>query len=89
MNEDKDTITIVVNGREKAVAISELTTNGELSFDKVVRIAFDPPPSGPNIIITVTYRNSAGRPRDGRLSSGQNVKVQDGTIFNVTPTDKS
>ena len=89
MTEDKDTITLIVNGREKTVPSSELSPDGELSFDQVVRIAFDPPPSGPNIVITVTYRNGAGRPPEGRLSADQSVKVQDGTIFNVTPTDKS
>ena len=89
MIKDKDSITILVNGREKVVSKGELTTDGELSFERVVRIAFDPPPTGPNIVITVTYRNSAGRPQDGVLSVGQNVKIQDGTIFNVTPTDKS
>ena len=89
MTEDKDTITLIVNGREKAVPSSDLSPDGELSFDQVVRIAFDPPPSGPNIVITVTYRNGAGRPPEGRLLAGQSVKVQDGTIFNVTPTDKS
>ena len=89
MTEAKNTITIIVNGREKTVTASELSLNGELSFDQVVRIAFDPPPSGPNIIITVTYRNGAGRPLEGRLKAGESVKVQDGTIFNVTPTDKS
>lgn len=89
MTEDKDTITVTVNGREKPVPSSELSSDGELSFDQVVRIAFDPPPSGQNIVITVTYRNGAGRPPEGRLLAGQRVKVQDGTIFNVTPTDKS
>lgn len=89
MTEDKDTILLIVNGREKTVPSKELSPDGELSFDQVVRIAFDPPPSGPNIVITVTYRNGAGRPPEGRLKVGESVKVQDGTIFNVTPTDKS
>ena len=83
MTENKDRIEITVNGREKVV------TSGELSFDEVVRLAFDPPPSGPYIMITVTYRNGAGRPREGTLGAGQSVKVQDGTVFNVTATDKS
>ena len=43
MTEDKDIITIIVNGREKTVPSSELSPDGELSFDQVVRIAFDPP----------------------------------------------
>lgn len=74
---------IIVNGREKVVA------SDELSFDDVVGLAFDTPPSGPNIMITVSYRNSAGRPPNGTLVAGGIVKVQDGTVFNATATDKS
>ncbi len=83
MTEDKDRIKIIVNGREKVV------TSEELSYDEVVRLAFDPPPFGPDIMITVTYRNGAGRPPEGTLIAGQSVKIQDGTVFNVTATDKS
>ena len=89
MIEDKDRIEIIVNGREKAVPSKELSSDGELSFDQVVKLAFDPPPSGRDIVFTMSYRNSAGRPPDGRLVAGQSVKVQDGTVFNVSFTDKS
>ena len=85
----KDTVTIVVNGREKVIPSSELSSDGELSFEQVVRLAFDPPPSGPDIVFTVSYRNGAGRPQDGRLNAGKSVKIQDGTIFNVSFTDRS
>ena len=83
MSEDKDRVTIAVNGREKVVA------SGEISYDSVVGLAFDPLPSGPNIMFTVSYRNGAGRPPEGRLLPGQNVKIQDGTVFNASYTDKS
>ena len=89
MTEDKEKITIVVNGREKVVPSSSMSPNGELSFDEVVKLAFDPPPSGPDIVFTMSYRNGAGRPPDGRLVAGQSVKVQDGTVFNVSYTDRS
>ncbi len=89
MTEDKDTIAIIVNGRERTVTSSELSPDGELSFETVVRLAFDPPPSGPDIVFTMSYRNGAGRPPDGRLVAGQSVKVQDGTVFNVSFTDRS
>ena len=89
MAEDKDTVTIVVNGREKVIPSSELSSDGELSFEQVVRLAFDPPPSGPDIVFTVSYRNGTGRPPDGRLVAGKSVKVGDGTIFNVSFTDRS
>ena len=82
---DKDKVAIIVNGRERVV----VSPDGEVSFDEVVRLAFDPPPSGPNIVFTVSYRNGAGRPPDGRLVEGQRVKIQDGTVFNASFTDKS
>ena len=89
MVECKDTVTIVVNGREKVIPSSELSSDGELSFEQVVRLAFVPPPSGQDIVFTVSYRNGAGRPPDGRLVAGKSVKVGDGTIFNVSFTDRS
>ena len=86
---DKDTITIVVNGREKTIPVSGLSPDGEISFEQVVGLAFDPIPSNPNIVFHVLYSNGAGRPPNGRLAPGGSVKVQDGTIFNVSTTDKS
>ena len=83
ISEDKDRIKVVVNGRERTV------TSDELSYDDVVKLAFDSPPSGPNIMITVTYRNGAGRPPEGTLNPGERVKIREGTVFNATATDKS
>ena len=83
MFDDKDKVQIIVNGRKKVV------TSDELTFVEVVLLAYDPVPSGPYIEITVTYRDGAGRPPDGRLLPDQEVKIQNGTIFNVTVTDKS
>ena len=89
MPNGKDTVTIIVNGREKAIPKNELSADGELTFKQVVNLAYDPQPSGPDIVFTMSYRNGAGRPPEGRLGAGQSVKVQDGTVFNVTYTDKS
>ena len=89
MLEDKDRVKIVVNGREKVVPSGELSSDKEISFRQVVGLAFDPPPSGPGIVFTVSYRNGAGRPPDGRFVAGKSVKIQDGTVFNVSFTDKS
>ena len=71
MVEDKDTVTIVVNGREKVIPSADLTSEGELSFVQVVKLAFDPPPSGPDIVFTVSYRNGAGRPPGREARRGQ------------------
>lgn len=77
-------VTIIVNGRPKVVPANE-----ELSFAQVVALAFDNPPTGANIIFTVTYRKGPEHKPEGTLTEGQSVKVKDGMIFNVTPTDKS
>ena len=74
---------IIVNTREKTVDADELT------FDHVVRLAFDPVPNGPNIMITVSYRHAAGEKHEGTLTQGESVKIKDGTVFVVTATDKS
>ena len=76
-------VTVIVNGRQKMVAAKEL------SFGDVVGLAFDNPPSGPNIVFTVTYRRGEGNKPEGTLIDGETVKVKDGMIFNVTATDKS
>jgi hypothetical protein len=84
-HEDKGhekTFTVIVNGQEKKVA------EETLSFAAVVALAFNPVPTGPNILFTVTYRN-AKEPREGTLVEGQTVEIKNGTIFNVTQTDKS
>lgn len=82
-SDDKDRIAIIVNGRERIV------TSEEISFKEVLELAFNPVPSGPNWEFTVTYRDGAGRPPDGSLRPGGEVKVKDGTVFNATATDKS
>ncbi len=81
--EHKKDVQIVVNGREYTVPKEEIT------FEEVVGLAFDNPPSGPNIVITVTYRRGQGDKPEGSLMPGQSVKVKDGMVFNVTATDKS
>jgi hypothetical protein len=73
-------VTIIVNGREKKVA------KGDISFAEVVALANLP--SNPNTIFTVTYRRGEGN-KEGALVEGETVKVKEGMIFNVTPTDKS
>ena len=75
--------TIIVNGRQKVV------TKNELSFTEVVTLAFNNPPQGENIVITVTYRRGEGNKPEGTLVEGETVKIKEVMIFNVTATDKS
>jgi Multiubiquitin len=75
---------IVVNGRRKEVHKRRLT------FAEVVRLAFPDAPPSDNIIYTVAYRNGGNdRHPEGTLVVGESVKIKDGTIFDVTATDKS
>ena len=80
---DEKGFAIVVNGREKTVKDEELT------FDRVVALAFHDPPAGEFICFTITFRNAAGRKPEGILTEDESVKVRDGTVINVTVTDKS
>jgi hypothetical protein len=73
---------IVVNTKNREVSEKELT------FDKVVELA-QPLPSGPNYEYTIDYRKAAGKKHKGELMPREVVEIKDGTIFDVTPTDKS
>jgi len=75
--------TIIVNGQEKPV------TEKEISFEEVVALAFDPVPTGPQVLITVAYRRGHGQKPQGTLTKGQSVKLKKGMIFDVTATDQS
>lgn len=74
---------IIVNGRPKIVH------DQDVSFEKAVKLAFENPPIGPNVVFTVTYTDAHGPKPDGTLTKGHSVKVKDGTVFNVRATDKS
>src|SRR5574341_2126666 len=75
--------TIIVNGREKVV------DDRELSFAEVIALAFEAPPTGENVIFTVTYSRALGPKPAGTMVEGDAVRIKDGTVFNVTATDKS
>ncbi|MEQ8353982.1 MAG: multiubiquitin domain-containing protein [Kiloniellaceae bacterium] len=82
-DKDKKTITIIVNGREKTVE------EKELSFDDLVHLAFENPPTGELICFTITYHKGHGNKPTGTLNEGESVKLKKGMVFNVTATDKS
>ena len=89
MTENKDDVTLIVNSREREISSKVLSSDGEITFDQVVKLAYTDPPSGPYIELAVSYWNGAGRPTEGILYPGESVKVQDGTVFNVTVNDNS
>lgn len=77
---------IVVNGRKK---FREDLDDRELTFDEVVALAFDDPPTGPQVTFSISYRNGPPQDPTGTLVAGQSVRARRGMIFNVTATDKS
>jgi hypothetical protein len=74
---------IVVNGRPKTVP------GREISYEQVVPLGLDPVPTGPNVVITVTYSEARGPQHSGTLTAGKSVEIRKGTRFNVKATDKS
>jgi len=83
-NESKD-VNIIVNGRQRTAA-----KNSELTVAQVVAMAFDTVPTGENVEFTITYRKGGNEHRpEGSMSGNDTVKVKEGTVFNVTATDKS
>jgi hypothetical protein len=85
MSNDNKDVTIIVNGRQRSVA-----KNSELTVAQVVALAFDQPPTGENVEFTITYRKGGNEHRpEGSMSGNDTVKVKEGTVFNVTATDKS
>lgn len=82
MGKDK-LVTVIVNGTPKEVAKEDLT------YDEVVRLAFETPPYGENTLFSVSYVRGHGNKPEGVLAPGQSLKVKDGMIIDVTATDRS
>jgi hypothetical protein len=76
-------ITIIVNGREN------VWTEDKISYEQLVAIANLPLPGGPSPGFTITYHDGPHDRPDGTLTAGHSVKVKDGMVFNVTPTNQS
>lgn len=75
------TTTIIVNGRPREVQ------GKRISYSEVVQLAFPNEQPDQNIIYTVAYDNPHGK--DGTLVEGQDAKLKEGMIFNVTKTNRS
>lgn len=80
---DRD-VTIKVNGTDETVP------KGSVTYDQIVAFGIELGlPTGPNFLYTITYRKAESKPHEGDLDPGTAVEVREGTIFNVTATDKS
>jgi len=77
------TINIYVNTETKEV------TKRRLSFEDLVKLAFEHPPTGPNIHITIEFGNGPPQNPSGDLLKGHKVVVCDGMVFDVVATDRS
>ncbi|MFE2696975.1 multiubiquitin domain-containing protein [Streptomyces mirabilis] len=77
------TYEIVVNGSKRTVTTEVVT------FEQAVSLAFAQVPTGPNVLITVSYRHAHQKPAEGTLTAGAGVHVKNGTVLSVTATDKS
>lgn len=76
--------TVIVNGRPKQWDSKEIT------FEQVVSLAFDSPPNGADTIFSVTYRRGGNEHRpEGVMVEGDSIKVKEGTVFNVSATNRS
>ncbi len=76
-------VQIVVNGRPKHAHKHELT------FDDLVHLAFENPPSGEAVQFTIQYTRGHGPKAAGTLVEGQLVKLKAGMEFDVTATNRS
>lgn len=76
-------IEIIVNAEPKLVSARRLT------FEDVVRLAFDDAVFNENIVYTVTYKRGPQPHREGTLVAGESVSITNGMIFNAKRTDKS
>ncbi|KQY56179.1 hypothetical protein ASD11_14965 [Aeromicrobium sp. Root495] len=81
--EKKKSTTLMINGRARE------WNDKEISFEELVGLAYPNPPQGSNIEYTITFRRGNGNKPEGSLKAGQSVKVKEGMIFDVTPTDLS
>jgi len=83
-DKESKTITIIINGRPRTVP-----KNDDLTFEEIVAIAFENPPTGECIQYTIQYTRGHGNKPAGALVEGQSVKAKDGMEFDVTSTNRS
>jgi hypothetical protein len=83
MENDKKTVTIVVNGTPHSWPKDEIT------YAEVVTLEVPNYAQHPEITYSVKYKNGHGNKPEGVLAPGQSVKVKDRMIFNVSETGQS
>lgn len=81
-HQDKQ-VTIYINGTPKNVV------KGRLTFEEIVALSFDNPPTGDGVQFTIQYTRGHSGNSKGSLVEGQSVQVKEGMEFDVTPTNRS
>lgn len=82
-NGKQKTVTVIVNGKPKVVV------KDFISYEEVIAMAFETPPSGDGVQFSVTYTKGHGDKPKGILVEGQSVKAKEGMEFDVTATNRS
>ncbi|WP_402720352.1 multiubiquitin domain-containing protein [Janthinobacterium rivuli] len=82
-NDQPKLVTIVINGKPKAVAKDDLT------YADVIVLAFETPPTGDGVQFSITYTKGHKDSPKGTMVEGQSVKAKEGMEFDVTPTNRS
>jgi|GEM_PF-500869 len=83
LEDENRRVCITVNAEEKEV-------HGlEISYKKVVELAFGCLLEDGQKSYTVTYKKGPVENPEGSLAAGQSVKIKNGMRFNVTQTNKS
>jgi hypothetical protein len=75
--------TIIVNTEAKEVVKRRLT------YEDVVKLAYERPPHGPNIVITIDFANGPPSNPSGVLRKGHSIRIKNGMEFDVSATDRS
>jgi len=81
---DDKLVEVFINGKSYSV-----DKNDDISYEKIVTLAFGECKNDPNVIYTILYyKGNSDKPK-GELLKGETVKIKKGMIFNVTRTDRS
>jgi hypothetical protein len=78
------TKTVIINGTQHEVSERELT------FERVIEMAFGAPEPGVEYDYSVSYQHGHGdKPTGTMAAGGEPVKVRDGMLFNAKRTIRS
>jgi len=83
MNDEKKTVTIIVEGTPHE------WPKGEITYAEVVTLEVPDYAQHPEITYSVKYKKGHGNKPEGTLSPGGSVKVKEGMVFSVSETGQS